>query len=54
MPPTKVVKCDCASDYQDKKYGQKNRLGNLTKTDGYRCTVCGKVIGGGVGRIKVK
>lgn len=38
---TKVIRCGCSSDYQDKKYGMKNRLHNQAR-DGWTCTVCGK------------
>jgi hypothetical protein len=45
---TKVLKCGCKHEYQDKKYGSGNRVhnevGNVTKNGGqWRCTVCGKV-----------
>ena len=37
-----IVKfCTCFSNYQDKKYGKGNRLHNLTRKEGARCTVCG-------------
>lgn len=38
-----VLKCRCESDYQDKRYGNGNRVHNEAngKTDTYRCTVCG-------------
>ena len=42
---TKVLKCDCKHDYQDRRYGQQVRLHNSTsKTDraAWRCTVCDK------------
>ena len=45
MLGTKILKCDCEHEYQDKKYGHKMRVHNQTqKEDGmiYRCTVCGK------------
>ena len=38
---TRVLKCHCASDFQDKKYGKGKRLHNAT-VKGYRCTVCGQ------------
>jgi hypothetical protein len=38
---TKIKKCECKHDYQDKKYGKGNRVMNST-VDGWRCTVCGK------------
>lgn len=42
---TKVIKCNCKNEYQDKKYGHGNRVHNSTADvlkSGYRCTVCGK------------
>jgi len=39
--PTKILKCTCKSDYQDKKYGKGNRVHNI-KNEGCRCTVCGE------------
>jgi hypothetical protein len=43
---TVIKKCDCKSDYQDKQYGQGNRVHNVKgakgKEDTYSCTVCGK------------
>lgn len=40
---TKVKKCTCQHEEQDKIYGLKNRLMNPMDKDGkYRCTVCGK------------
>ena len=42
-----IKKCDCKSEYQNKRYGKGNRVFNeLGKKSGqkeYRCTVCGKV-----------
>jgi len=38
---TKVLACVCKSEFQDKKYGENKRVMNK-KTQGYRCTVCGK------------
>jgi len=47
---TKILKCDCVSDYQDEKYGKGNRMHNLTKDGGTRCSVCGtKKVGGVAG-----
>jgi len=46
MNTTKVVSCNCASEFQDKEYGKGRRLANLRQkgTKGeYVCTVCGKV-----------
>ena len=44
-----IKKCLCEHKYQDKKYGEKMRVANPTKTvigtkRIYRCTVCGKDI----------
>ena len=44
---TKITKCTCKHDYQDKRYGQGNRVHNETPPKvkggppGLRCTVCG-------------
>lgn len=41
---TKIIHCDCASEYQDKRYGSGKRVGNTTEKSGdARCTVCGKL-----------
>ena len=40
---TKVKKCTCQHEEQDKLYGKGNRLMNES-TKGLRCTVCGKII----------
>ena len=40
---TKVMKCTCTHDYQDKKYGKGNRIFNELSeknTKNWRCTVC--------------
>ncbi len=38
---TKVMKCTCAHEYQDKRFGKKQRLHNRKADNkGYRCTVC--------------
>jgi len=42
---TKIVKCSCEHEFQDKKYGKGMRVFNETaKTNPtvWRCTVCGK------------
>lgn len=42
---TRIKQCtnsECKSDYQDKKYGNGNRVHNVTSKDKNRCTVCGK------------
>jgi len=47
-----VKHCGCSSNsqgstngakFQDKEYGKGNRLHNLMKDGGFRCTVCGSV-----------
>lgn len=44
---TKIVKCTCQHEWQDKQYGKGNRVMNkTTKLDEYRCTVCEKVTKG--------
>lgn len=41
---TKIVKCECKHDYQDKKHGQGKRVANWApKKGGHKCTVCGKI-----------
>lgn len=35
-----LEKCNCKSDFQDKRYGPQRRVHNVT-TKGVRCTVCG-------------
>lgn len=37
---SEVRACTCTHAYQDKEYGNKQRVHNKT-TKGYRCTVCG-------------
>lgn len=39
-----IKKCDCKSEFQDKKYGKDMRVHNkyIKDSGGYRCTVCGK------------
>lgn len=39
---TKVVQCDCVSEYQDRRYGIGRRVANKTDNGDFRCTVCGK------------
>lgn len=39
---TKLSKCDCKSDFQDKTYGTQIRVHNITIKGNLRCTVCGK------------
>jgi hypothetical protein len=43
---TKVVNCNCKSEYQDQKYGPGRRVANTT-AKGWRCTVCAKEIAPG-------
>ena len=44
MSQTKIVKCDCKHEYQDKKHGDGKRVANFSKKNmGHRCTVCGKM-----------
>jgi len=39
---TKIVKCNCVSEYQDGVHGNGNRLHNFAAKNGsWRCTVCG-------------
>ena len=38
---TLIVVCDCASEYQDQKYGRQRRVKNKCNK-GFRCSVCGK------------
>lgn len=37
---SKVLSCSCKSDFQDKEYGNHQRLHTVGK-DFYTCTVCG-------------
>lgn len=41
MSGTKVLKCTCFNDFQDKEYGNQNRLHTIS-ADGKKahCTVC--------------
>lgn len=41
---TKILLCECPSEYQNKKYGRNKRVHNMCGRDGKRsrCTVCGK------------
>lgn len=43
-----IKKCVCKHEYQDKKYGKKNRVHNKLQNKNnniaqYRCTVCEKI-----------
>jgi hypothetical protein len=42
---TELIKCTCASEFQDKMYGMGIRVGNLTSSGQLRCTIC-KTVGG--------
>lgn len=45
MASTKVIKCICKSEFQDKIYGEGKRLHNMTSKQNNtvaRCTVCSK------------
>ena len=42
---TRIMKCDCEHEFQDKRYGKGKRVHNeMVPKNGktYRCTVCGK------------
>jgi predicted SprT family Zn-dependent metalloprotease len=40
------IKCDCDSDFQDKRYGQNVRVGNkMANGNVYRCAVCRSTTG---------
>lgn len=47
MAESKIKRCDCKHEFQDKKYGNGMRVMNPTgkgdKSGDYRCTVCGKI-----------
>lgn len=43
---TKILKCKCLHGFQDKEYGDGNRVHNQTaakEPSKFRCTVCGDV-----------
>lgn len=47
LAKTKVMKCSCEHQGQDRMYGKGNRLFNVTikgkqGPEVYRCTICGK------------
>ena len=42
---TDLIKCTCASEFQDEMYGNGTRVSNLTSSGQLRCTVC-KAVGG--------
>ncbi len=37
---SKIIKCNCESEFQDKQYGFKNRI-HIEGIKGLTCTVCG-------------
>lgn len=39
---TKIIKCDCKHESQDKLYGRGYRVHNGTISGKWRCTVCKK------------
>lgn len=42
---TKIIKCNCKSDFQDERYGKSMRVYNVGEKSGKcTCTVCGNVI----------
>jgi hypothetical protein len=46
MNNTKIIRCNCPSEYQDKTYGLGRRVANFArnifnKQGGWRCCVCG-------------
>lgn len=46
MSGSKLIKCTCKHDFQDKQYGKQQRLANINeKEDSATCTVCGNKIG---------
>jgi hypothetical protein len=45
MSNTNLVRCNCASPFQDEIYGKGIRVANVTRTGQFRCTVCGAVSG---------
>jgi hypothetical protein len=42
---TKIVKCTCKHEDQDKLYGVGNRAANEMRSGQLRCTVCSAVLG---------
>lgn len=39
---TKVIKCTCKHDFQDRRYGAGMRVMNELPKKGWSCTVCGE------------
>jgi len=42
--PSVIMTCRCEHEWQDKKYGHKQRVFNLCKGGKARCTVCGNEV----------
>lgn len=41
--PAIIKQCTCSSEFQDRKYGKKLRVFNLSEKGSFaKCTVCGK------------
>lgn len=40
---TKLIRCDCKHEFQDKTYGYGMRVHTPTKSGSNRCTVCNKI-----------
>ena len=43
---TKIIKCNCPNEFQDKEYGKNNRVHNHAdkkgaEKDRFKCTSCG-------------
>jgi hypothetical protein len=46
MSGAKIIKCACRHDFQDKEYGNQQRVANINeKEDSTTCTVCGNKVG---------
>lgn len=42
MPGTRIVKCNCTHEFQDKQYGPQQRLANVSESGNTaKCTSCG-------------
>lgn len=44
---SKVMNCNCLSEFQDRMYGKNQRLFNAMGKDGkdgWRCTICGREV----------
>jgi hypothetical protein len=45
MSGTKIIKCTCKNDFQDREYGKQQRLANVNEAEtSSTCTVCGNKI----------